>query len=93
MNPRTLHGGGGGVKLLLHWIEESGQLHATAALAQGKALQVAVIYEVCAVPDPVWKLWKRQKFLGRRSKQESSVKQTAIEVATSIKPFGPTVPL
>jgi hypothetical protein len=25
---------------------DSGQLHTTAALAQGKALQVAVIYEV-----------------------------------------------
>jgi hypothetical protein len=36
---------------------------------------------------------KGQKFLGRSSKQESSVIQTAIEVATWIKPSGPTVPL
>jgi hypothetical protein len=38
-------------------------------------------------------VWKRRKFLGRSSKQESSVIQTAIEVATSIKPSGPTVSL
>jgi hypothetical protein len=47
MHAGTQHGGWGGVTLQLQWIEVSGQFHATAALAQGKAPQVAVIYEVC----------------------------------------------
>jgi hypothetical protein len=44
-------------------MEVSDQLHAPAALHPGKEPQVPTGEEAGWTPEPVWKLWRREKFL------------------------------
>jgi len=43
-------------------MEMSGQLHAPAALPQGEEHLAPIWWEVGWAPEPVWMLWRRQKF-------------------------------
>jgi hypothetical protein len=45
-----------------HYMEVSGQLHATAALTPGKEPLLPVGYEVEWVPEPIWTRCRREKF-------------------------------
>jgi hypothetical protein len=44
-------------------MEVSGQLHAPAALPQGKQLPLAIVYEAAWAQEQVWMLWRREKSL------------------------------
>jgi hypothetical protein len=44
-------------------MELSGQLHASASLALGEESSVHIGYEAEWVPDPMWTLYNREKFL------------------------------
>jgi hypothetical protein len=44
-------------------MEVSDQLHATAALLQGKEPLVAIGWEAGLTPEPIWLLWRREKSL------------------------------
>jgi hypothetical protein len=40
-----------------------GQLHAPVALLPGREPSVPIGYEAGLTPEPVWKLWRKEKFL------------------------------
>jgi hypothetical protein len=44
-------------------MEVSGQLHAPAALFPGEQPPVPIVYEAGKAQEPVWRLWRREKFL------------------------------
>jgi hypothetical protein len=59
-----------------HYLEVSGQLHATAALPPGKEPLVPIVYEVGWTSEPVWKIWRRENYCPYRdSNSDPSVVQ------------------
>jgi hypothetical protein len=43
-------------------MERSDQLDASAVLPQGKNLWYPLVRKLDGTPEPVWKLWRREKF-------------------------------
>jgi hypothetical protein len=50
------------IRTFLTSMEVSGQLHAPAALPQGKIPPVPIGYEAGWTPDPIWTRLRREKF-------------------------------
>jgi hypothetical protein len=55
-------------------MEVSGELHAPPALPPRKERSVPIAYDAGWAPEPVWRLWRREKYIGPVGNQTSSVK-------------------
>jgi hypothetical protein len=58
-------------------MEVSGHLHSLVALPPGKGPSVPTVQEAGWAPEPVWKLWRREKSLALAGNQIPAVHPVA----------------